>query len=132
MKAYVAFCAFAAHDFEAFLIPFQSNEPMIHLLHPALCNLLHGLQSKFIKSFKLKDDLSENIYIDVNNSNNVKNIKSIEIGTKALSLFGNNLIMSSEKEIKFGKNCLSFFVTTCMYLQKNLPLEVGILYLTLH
>ena len=64
MEAYIAFCAF--------LVPFQTSEPMIHLLHPALCNLLYTLQRKFIRKKKLSSDLSENIYIDVNNKKNVK------------------------------------------------------------
>ena len=34
MEAYVSFVAFVAHDFEEFLVPFQSAEPMIHLLYP--------------------------------------------------------------------------------------------------
>ena len=37
--AYISFCAYVSQDFEAFLLPFQSEEPMIHVLHPemAIC-----------------------------------------------------------------------------------------------
>ena len=90
MEAYVAFCAFIAHDFESFLIPFQTSEPMVHLLHPSLCNLLFKLQRKFIRKNKLSSDLSENIYIDVNNVKNVKPSDQIDVGTKALSMFSTN------------------------------------------
>ena len=32
-EAYVSFCAFAANEFEKFLLPFQGGEPIIHLLY---------------------------------------------------------------------------------------------------
>ena len=30
-EPYIAFCAFTTQDFEAFLVPFQNNQPMIHI-----------------------------------------------------------------------------------------------------
>ena len=47
---YIAFSAFTANEFEAFLVPFQSDEPKIHLLYPGICKLVSGIRSKFIKS----------------------------------------------------------------------------------
>ena len=127
MEAYVAFCAFIAHDFESFLIPFQTSEPMIHL-HPSLSNLLFKLQRKFIRKNKLSSDLSENIYIDVNNMKNVKPSDQIDVGTKALSMFStNNVFIPDEKQKKFHEDCLNFYVTAVQYLQKNLPFEVNLL-----
>ena len=128
MEAYVAFCAFIAHDFESFLIPFQTSEPMIHLLHPSLSNLLFKLQRKFIRKNKLSSDLSENIYIDVDNMKNVKPSDQIDVGTKALSMFStNNVFIPDEKQKKFREDCLNFYVTAVQYLQKNLPFEVNLL-----
>ena len=67
MEAYVAFVAFVAQDFEAFLLPFQSKESMIYLLYPAMHSFLYGLQRKFIRGAKLSsEDLGENIRINVN------------------------------------------------------------------
>ena len=64
MGAYVAFVAFFAQDFEAFLLPFQSKDPVIHLLYPAVLSLLYGLQRKFIREAKLSSkNLGENIKI---------------------------------------------------------------------
>ena len=40
MEAYVAFVAFVAQDFEVFLLPFQSKDPMINLLYPAMLSSL--------------------------------------------------------------------------------------------
>ena len=40
MEAYVAFVAFVAQDFKVFLLPFQSKDPMINLLYPAMLSSL--------------------------------------------------------------------------------------------
>ena len=48
-EPYIAFGAFTTQDFEAFLVPFQSNQPMIHILYPAICKLVSDIMSKFIK-----------------------------------------------------------------------------------
>ena len=48
-EPYIAFCAFTTQDFEAFLVPFQNNQPMIHILYPATCELVSDIMSKFIK-----------------------------------------------------------------------------------
>ena len=65
IEAYVSFCAFTAHDFESFLLPLQTREPVIHQLFPSMCKLLNDVQSKFTKKKKLCSDLEYNIYIDV-------------------------------------------------------------------
>ena len=48
-------------DFESFLLPLQTGEPMIHQLFPSMCKLLNDIQSKFIKKKKLSSDLESNI-----------------------------------------------------------------------
>ena len=45
-EACMSFCAFVAHEFESFLLPFESKELMIHLLYSSMCKLL----SKCIKN----------------------------------------------------------------------------------
>ena len=42
---YTSFCAFATIDFESFLLPFQSEEPMIHLLYSEMYKLLESLMT---------------------------------------------------------------------------------------
>ena len=56
MEAYVLFVAFVAHDFQEFLVPFQSTKPMNHLLYLALCKLMNVLKRKFIRKIKLSSD----------------------------------------------------------------------------
>ena len=64
-EGYIAFAAFVSQEFESFLIPFQSSEPMIHLLYPEMCKFLTGLLQKFIRKKILSADDSENVSIDV-------------------------------------------------------------------
>ena len=119
--AYVSFCAFAAEDFENFLLPFQSSEPMIHLLFPEICKLLTNLMCKFIKKKVLSKDASENLEIDVCKSTNCKSASFVEIGTKARLLVGDRTLITNELTETFRKSCLSFFVTAIHYLQVHLP-----------
>ena len=92
-EGYIAFCAFSAGDFESFLLPFQSNEPKIHLLYPAMCKLISSLMNKFIR----KRFLSV-ISIDVLKKENWKLLKVIDIGTRAKVLFGDPGLMTDEKQ----------------------------------
>ena len=86
-EVHVSFCAFTAHNFESFLLPSQTREPMIHQLFPSMCKLLNDIQSKFIKKKKLSSDLESNIYIDVSKKENLKPSNLIDIGTKAKLMF---------------------------------------------
>ena len=99
MEAYVTFVAFVVQDLEAFLLPFQSKDPMIHLLNPAMLSLLYGLQRKFIRGAKLSsEDLGENIRINVNAEKNVKPICMIDVGTKVKTMFAQNMISNEGQE----------------------------------
>ena len=127
MPAYVGFVVFVAQDFESFLVPFQSREPLIHQLYPAMMSLLYSLMRKIIKSSKLNtEDLSKNITIDVTKTNNVKPLNLIEVGCKAKLLFSQNIITESEQEV-FRKRCLSFYQEAVDKLQMKLPLDVTLL-----
>ena len=53
MEACVFLVAFVAHDFQEFLVPFQTTEPIIHLMCPALCKLMNVLQRKLVRKIKL-------------------------------------------------------------------------------
>ena len=97
-EAYVSFCAFTAHDFESFLLPLQTGEPMIHQLFPSMCKLLNDIQSKFIKKKKLFSDLESNIYIAVSRKDNSKPLNFIDFGTKAKLMFNNSTLFPDEKQ----------------------------------
>ena len=125
MEAYVAFVAFNAQDFEAFLLPFQSKDPMIHLQYPAVLSL-YGLQRKLIDGTKLSSkDLGENI-TNINAEKNFKPIRLIDVATKAKTKFAQNII-SDEGQEKFRKGCLKFFQVSVSYQQQKLPFDVNLL-----
>ena len=79
---YIVFAAFVSQEFESLLIPFQSSEPMIHLLYPEMCKFLTGLLQKFIRKKILFANDSENVSIDVTKKENNKKFQLIDIGTK--------------------------------------------------
>ena len=127
MPAYISFIIFNAQDFEMFLSPFQSKEPLIHHLHSSMVRLLYSLMRKFIKPTKLdNDDLSNNITINVRKEENLKSLKSLDVGCRAKVTFSQNII-TSEQETEFRQKCLNFYQTCVEKLQLKLPLEVKFL-----
>ena len=97
---------------------------MIHQLFPSMCKLLNDIQSKFIKKKKLSSDLESNIYIDVSKKENLKPSNLIDIGTKAKLMFSNSTFFPDEKQTKFRKDCLKFYVAAVQHLQSKLPLDI--------
>ena len=105
MPVYVSFIIFNAQDFEMFLTPLQSKEPLIHHLYPAMTRLLYSLMRKFIKGSKVNtDDISKNITINVQKEDNLKSLKLIEVGCKAKLLFSRNNITDEEEKKKILRN----------------------------
>ena len=90
----MSFYAFAAHDFESFLLPFQAKEPMIHLLYPSMCKLVSDLLSKCIKKKVLSNESCENI--DLGKKENIT-----DIGAKARVMFGDSNFFPYKKQMKF-------------------------------
>ena len=79
---YIVFAAFVSQEFESLLIPFQSSEPMIHLLYPEMCKFLTGLLQKLIWKKILSADDSQNVSIDVTKKEHHKKLQLIEFCTK--------------------------------------------------
>ena len=126
VETYVAFVAFITQNFESFLFPFQSKDPMIHLLYPAIPSP-YGLQRKFFRRAKLSsEDLGGNIRINVKSEKNVKPIRMIDMGTKAKAMFAQNMV-SDEGQEKFRKGCLKLFQVSVSYLQQKLHFDVNFL-----
>ena len=124
-SAYVSFCAFVARDFEMFLLPFQSNRPMIHLLYPEMQSLLQNLMLKFIrpKYMGVESPALGLHTMLVNNEKRHKALNKIDVGTKVKCLFGEPDFLPSEKQQKLGEDYLKFYVNSVCYLQNQLPFE---------
>ena len=109
--AYISFCAFIAQEFEGFLLPFQSEEPMIHLLYPEMCKLLTNIMRKFIRNKYADQPPPAGLHtVDVTKEKYQKPLNLIDIGTKAKVLFSNVSFLPSEEQKKFREDCFDFYV----------------------
>ena len=134
-QPYLAFIAFVSQDFESFLVQFQSDAPLIHLLFPKMKELVFNLMTKFVKKDKMYenvDDLStvkdimKLLEIDVSLKKSQLSYKVIDIGTKAKLLLQNEAI-SEEDKTKFRKDCLRFYANATDYLIQNLPFNENLI-----
>ena len=48
-KAYLSFMTFFAQDFEVFLQKFQYEQPMIHVLHPGMIEMIKTIMTNFVR-----------------------------------------------------------------------------------
>ena len=128
-EAYLSFCAFATGDFESFLLQFQNDQPMIHMLCDGMFNLLTNLMKKFIKTkvlfnkngdFHAKENLCKTDVLKAKN-NNLLNL--IDIGTKAKSFFSDFSLIEDESCSKFRTECL----VATNYLMNSLPFDVAVI-----
>ena len=134
-QPYLAFNAFVSQDFELFLVQFQSDAPLIHLLFQKMKELVFNLMTKFVKKdkmYKNVDDLStvkdimKLLEIDVSLKKSQLSNKVIDIGTKAKLLLQNEAI-SEEDKTKLRKDCLRFYANVTDYLIQNLPFNENLI-----
>ena len=131
-QGYLGFFAFSPQDFEAFLVQFQTESPMIHMLYPPMCKLLNSLLQKFILPKKLKNDdgefksQPEILMIDFCKIENHRKLSSIELGTKVKLLLHGAALPNSVDE-KFRTECKEFYIASASYLQENLSFHVSLL-----
>lgn len=129
----ICFLAFAANDFEAYLVKLQRDEPMIHTVYMSMTTLLQTIMSKFMKKDAITSsdkitllDGEKLAEIDVSNKETHVKLSKIDIGTRAKSLLISHEI-PQEKQTAFRRSCLKLFTKSTEYLQENLPLKNTIL-----
>lgn len=61
-------------------------------------------------------DTTKNVYISVRDDRNIKPLSEADMGTKAKTLFSENVIMATDIEEMFFQDCLDFLVTAVQYL----------------
>ena len=106
----MSFCAFIARDFEMLLLLFQSDRPVIYLLHPEMQSLLRNLMMKFIRPKYLTEE-SAALGLHTVQANNEKKYKALnknDVGTKVKCLFAEPDLLASEKQKKFKKTASNF------------------------
>ena len=79
---------------------------------------------------KLFSDLESNIYIAVSRKENLKSLNFIDFDTKAKLMFNNSTLFPNEKQTKFRKDSLKFYLATVQHLQSKLSL--GIPFVNMH
>ena len=132
-QPYLAYTAFVSQDFELFLVQFQSDVPLIHLLFLKMKELVFNLMTKVVKKDKMYenvDDLStvKNIMklleIDVSLKKSQLLYKVIDIGTKAKPLLQNEAISEEDKttfqNLPFNEN----LIRHAQYLNPKLRTDV--------
>ena len=128
--AYISFCAFSAEAFEDFLVPFQSDEPKVHLLYPSMCKLISNLMQKFIRKKVLSSVYTENLLIDIHFRDNIKPLSLVEVGTKAKSVLNEQTQLfenSKSKVDNFRKECINFYLSATTHLLDRLPFNVPVI-----
>ena len=119
---YLAFLAFAASEFEDYLIPFQSDEPKIHLLYPGMCKLVSTVMQKFMKKrLFTASNITEHHTLAETDKANQKPLNHIDVGTKCTLLLVDPLI--SQHNAKLRKEILDFYLTVTNYLKDKFPLN---------
>ena len=106
-EAYISFMAFASQDFESFLRRFQFEQPMIHLLYPAIVELIRNLMTKFVKKKHIVSEdgapkqVAEILAINVQQASICKSMNAIDIGTRAKILLADGKMFPAESVTKF-------------------------------
>ena len=116
---------FISSHFRKFMLPFQTDAPMIHVLHIKLIKLFTDILKKFVDSNHLckqngKSPLSISEYIELQFKDEAKHKAKCDIGTKATSLLSQFDALEMKK---FYKNTKNFLIECAHYLQQKLPLD---------
>ena len=133
---YLAFVVFFSNLCESFLITFQSDKPLIHLLFHGMSTLLTTILQSIVnkKCLYVNDEgvakklkpIADLVMIDLHKKENLKSAKLIEIGTKARSLIQDSLLLDSDIAT-FRSSCRICYVEAASYLQVNLPFNNKVL-----
>ena len=129
LQSFMAFVVFVAQDFKKFLVPLQTNAPMIHVLHSMEVKLLHALMNKFIDAKYIQDKATKNTFtasqlIKVDIADKKNHVAKVQVGAKATSLMRNLDALEKKKTVAIMVN----FLEACTkYLLKNLPLDDSVL-----
>ena len=129
LEALMAFVVFIGQDYKKYIIPLQTNAPMIHVLHGMQIKLVYALMSKFIQSKFILDDSKNKtkaakdlLEIDVTNSK--LQLAKIQIGSKATYCLKKLDGLQQKKIIAV----MTGFLEACTsYLLTNLPLNDPVL-----
>ncbi len=107
-----------------YVMLFQSNSPLIHILHDKQLSLLRDFLACFIKAENIAANSAKKIKrLDVKDEKNHLPMKSIFMGNAVVNL--SNSVPKSKLDVvkKFQKNVLEAYILCSQALQKKMPLE---------
>ena len=122
----MSFVVYTSLIFKPFVLLFQKEEPMIHMLFPQMKKLLQDLLVKFVDQKVLKnlENINAIMEYDVNNADNY-NVQR-DIGTKTCSLL-TKVVKDNLVKKKFVEAVTNFYTASTAYLIRNLPLGKQVL-----
>ena len=130
LMSLMGFVVFVAQDFKKFLIPLQTNAPMIHVLHSMQIKLVHSLMSKFMKPEFITDTTTKKMLnaaklLNVQVSDKRKHLAKVQVGAKATSEL--KKIKDEVEKKKVVAKMVEFLQECSQYLLENLPLDNGVI-----
>ena len=123
----MSFVVYASLIFKPFVLMFQKEEPMIHMLYPQMQQLVQDLLVKFVNKKVMKNltDINELMQYNVNNTDDYS--VQPDMGTKTMSLL-TTIVKDKLVQKKFVEEVItSFYVASTGYLLANLPLGKAVI-----
>ena len=117
----MSFIAYASQIFKPFVLLFQNEEPLVHMLYPQMKKLVQDLLHKFVDKKVLKELESMNAILNYDVNAEVNFNVQREMGTKTNSLLTDldNLV----KKKFVDEIVTNFYTASTEYLIGNFPLE---------
>lgn len=122
---YMSFAVYVAEMLNSFLVLFQSSEPLVHVLYPAIGDIFFKIMTNFIKQRKLMNsenemkDAKQLSVVDVRDKHNLKSLHDMDFGHKASYQIG---LIESETNLDVVKTEFKMCYQTLMeYLTSKLP-----------
>ena len=123
ISAKMHFLISVADIFNSFLINFQKEEPLIHILHDQFVSILKIFLGRFIKQEALQNQ-TDLLKLNLDSSDIQLGDSAIEIGEETRKICAS---LSAEKKKLFTLGVKSFFNVSGKHLLKTLPLDSVIL-----
>ena len=117
--AYMAFVVHSAVPFKRFMMTFQTNAPMVHLLYDEMVRLVKSVISMFVDKKAIPSKRSELVEFEC--SNEKIHIAKIDLGTRASACIDS--LTDKLEASRFTKNAKKFLISCAEYLFEHLPLD---------
>ena len=115
---YAGTCSAVLPMFKAFIVTFETKEPMVHKLHEEICAVFIKFLTCFMKNEKVKDKKLHSIQID--NRDDYLPRKQVFCGSQSDDIL---VKMDTVAATEFRKSLLNAYSMSAIYMQQKLPLK---------